>query len=28
MRMLTCFLPPTAGTATIAGFDVLEYRWK
>src|ERR1017187_3828482 len=24
MRMLTCFLPPTAGTATIAGFDVLE----
>lgn len=24
MRMLTCFLPPTAGTATLAGFDVLE----
>jgi ABC-2 type transport system ATP-binding protein len=24
MRMLTCFLPPTAGTATVAGFDVLE----
>ena len=24
MRVLTCFLPPTAGTATIAGFDVLE----
>src|SRR5882724_13406467 len=24
MRMLTCFLPPTAGTATIAGLDVLE----
>jgi ABC-2 type transport system ATP-binding protein len=24
MRMLTCFMPPTAGTATIAGFDVLE----
>ena len=24
MRMLTCFLPPTSGTATIAGFDVLE----
>src|ERR1700719_2819400 len=23
MRMLTCFLPPTAGTATVAGFDVL-----
>lgn len=24
MRMLTCFLPPTSGTASIAGFDVLE----
>ncbi len=24
MRMLTCFLWPTAGTATVAGFDVLE----
>jgi ABC-2 type transport system ATP-binding protein len=24
MRMLTCFLPPTAGGATVAGFDVLE----
>ena len=24
MRVLTCFLPPTAGTARIAGFDVLE----
>jgi ABC-2 type transport system ATP-binding protein len=24
MRMLTCFLPPTDGTATVAGFDVLE----
>jgi ABC-2 type transport system ATP-binding protein len=24
MRMLTCFLPPTSGTATVAGFDVLE----
>jgi gliding motility-associated transport system ATP-binding protein len=24
MRMLTCFLPPTAGAATVAGFDVLE----
>src|SRR5262244_3022914 len=24
MRILTCFLPPTAGTATVAGFDVLE----
>src|SRR3954470_16750527 len=24
MRMLTCFLPPTSGTATVAGFDILE----
>ena len=24
MRVLTCFLPPTSGTASIAGFDVLE----
>ena len=24
MRMLTCFLPPTAGAATVAGFDVLD----
>ncbi len=24
MRMLTCFLPPTFGTATVAGFDVLD----
>jgi ABC-2 type transport system ATP-binding protein len=24
MRMLTCFLPPSAGGATVAGFDVLE----
>ena len=24
MRMLTCFLPPSAGTAMVAGFDVLE----
>jgi gliding motility-associated transport system ATP-binding protein len=23
MRMLTCFFPPTAGQATVAGFDVL-----
>jgi ABC-2 type transport system ATP-binding protein len=23
MRMLTCFLPPTSGTAVVAGFDVL-----
>jgi len=24
MRMLTCFLPPTSGSATVAGFDVLN----
>ena len=24
MRMLTCFFPPTSGSATVAGFDVLE----
>jgi gliding motility-associated transport system ATP-binding protein len=24
MRVLTCFLPPTAGTAEVAGFDVIK----
>src|SRR5919199_2404807 len=24
MRILTCFLPPTSGRASVAGFDVLE----
>jgi len=24
MRILTCFLPPSVGSATVAGFDVLE----
>src|SRR6266542_48768 len=24
MRVLTCFLPPTSGSAQVAGFDVLE----
>src|SRR5215475_6537420 len=24
MRMLTCFMPPTEGTANVAGFDVRE----
>src|SRR5687767_8428442 len=24
MRILTCFLPPTSGTANVAGFDVLK----
>ncbi|HEY1218242.1 MAG: ABC transporter ATP-binding protein [Bryobacteraceae bacterium] len=25
MRVLTCFLPPTEGTATVAGYDVQEH---
>jgi ABC-2 type transport system ATP-binding protein len=25
MRMLTCFLSPTGGTATVTGFDILEH---
>src|SRR3982074_3683269 len=25
MRVLTCFMPPTAGTATVAGFDVQDH---
>src|SRR6201992_69444 len=28
MRMLTCFMPPTSGTATVAGFDVLEQPFE
>ena len=24
MRVLTCFLPPTSGTASVAGFDVMD----
>jgi len=24
MRILTCFMPPTSGTASIAGYDILE----
>jgi ABC-2 type transport system ATP-binding protein len=28
MRMLTCFLPPTSGIATVAGFDVLEQPFE
>src|SRR5262245_63794478 len=25
MRILTCFLPPTSGSANVAGFDVLTH---
>jgi ABC-2 type transport system ATP-binding protein len=25
MRVLTCFLPPTSGTANVAGYDVIEH---
>jgi len=28
MRMLTCFLPPTSGSASVAGFDVLEQPFE
>jgi ABC-2 type transport system ATP-binding protein len=28
MRVLTCFLPPTEGTASVAGFDVLEQSFE
>src|SRR5580658_346402 len=28
IRMLTCFLPPTSGVATVAGFDVLEQPFE
>src|SRR5436309_9718265 len=28
MRILTCFLPPTSGTATVAGYDVLEQPFE
>src|ERR1700731_1450450 len=28
MRVLTCFLTPSAGTATVAGFDILEQPFE
>ena len=28
MRVLTCFMPPTSGTANVAGFDVLEQPFE
>src|SRR4030088_172273 len=28
MRMLTCFMPPSSGSASVAGFDVLAQPFK
>jgi ABC-2 type transport system ATP-binding protein len=28
MRILTCFMPPTSGTATVAGFDVFQQPFE
>src|SRR5512133_250429 len=28
MRVLTCFLPPTEGKASVAGFDVIEQPFE
>src|ERR1700704_6069796 len=28
MRMLTCFMPPSSGSASVAGFDVLEQPFE
>src|ERR1700726_704735 len=28
MRILTCFMPPTSGSAHVAGFDVLEQPFE
>lgn len=28
LRMLTGYLPPTSGTATIAGFDIVKIPWR
>jgi ABC-2 type transport system ATP-binding protein len=28
MRILTCFMPPTAGRASVAGFDVFEHPFE
>ena len=28
MRMLTCFMPPSSGTANVAGYDVLEQPFE
>ena len=28
MKMLTCFLAPTSGSAAVAGFDVFDHHWR
>jgi ABC-2 type transport system ATP-binding protein len=28
MRILTCYMPPTSGTATVGGFDIFEQSMK
>ena len=28
MRMLTCYMPPTEGTAEVAGFDVIDHAME
>ena len=28
MRILTCYLPPTEGTARVAGYDVFSQPWR
>jgi len=28
MRILTCFMPATEGTARVAGFDCADSRWR
>jgi len=28
MRILTGFMPPSSGTAKVAGFDIVEESWK
>ncbi len=28
MKILSCFIPPTAGKASVNGFDVIDHQWK
>lgn len=28
MRILTCFMPPSSGKASVAGFDVMEHPFE